>query len=99
MDEAEVEMEQSYKLLPTNMRVLYNLSLVYDKNGKPEKAEKTLLRGLWLEPQNEELLYTLAFHYVQQKQKPEALQTINKLNNLFPNNPNYQNLLEKAEGL
>ena len=51
------------KLMPENIRVYYNLSLLYDKNEDNLNAEKTLLNGLKIDVNNESLLYALAFQY------------------------------------
>ncbi len=99
IDDAIIEMENAYKLMPSNVKVIYNLSLLHEKKGNIRKAEKTLIEGLKFNPENEDLLYALSFHYLTHKQKQEALKFTRKIIKLYPNKPVYQNLMNKVENL
>jgi Flp pilus assembly protein TadD len=98
-EEAVLQMEQAHKLMPSNIRTIYNLGLLYEKLGRPKDAEKILLKGQWLEPENEDILYALAFVYLKQKQKKEAIEIAQRIIALYPNTPEYQNILKQAESL
>ncbi|UOB16113.1 tetratricopeptide repeat protein [Abyssalbus ytuae] len=97
IDEAIIQMEKAYKLMPSNHRVIYNLALLYEKKGNFIKAKKVFDTGLKLDPDNEELLYALAFHYLNQNKKEEALNITQKMIDLYPDKPLYQNLLNKIK--
>ena len=81
-------------LMPENIRVYYNLGLLYDKNHQPKKAEKTFLDALKIEPENESLLYALVYHYYNNGEIEKAKNNLKTLTQLYPNNAQYQNLLQ-----
>ncbi|WP_051892246.1 tetratricopeptide repeat protein [Arenibacter algicola] len=99
MNDAVIEMEHAHRLMPSNIRAIYNLGLLYQKVGKPKEAENILSSGLWVDAENEDILYALAFLYLQEKQKENALQTAKRIIALYPNKSEYQNLLRQANSL
>lgn len=99
MNDVVIEMEHAHRLMPSNIRTIYNLGLLYQKLGKPKEAENILSSGLWVDAENEDILYALAFLYLQEKQKKKALQTANRIISLYPNKSEYQNLLIQANSL
>ena len=79
--------------MPENIRAYYNLSLLHDKNKDHKKAEKTLIDGLKMDPENESLLYALAYHYATYDKKEKAINILLKLTEFYPENAQYQNFL------
>jgi predicted Zn-dependent protease len=71
------------------------LSLLYNKNGESLKADRTLLNGLKIDPNNENLLYALAFQYANANQIDKAKTVLIKLIQLYPNNTDYQRFLQQ----
>jgi len=94
-DDAIAQMKKANNLMPENIRIYYNLSLLYDKKKDFLNAEKTLLNGLKIDVNDESLLYALAFHYSNTNQLEKAKKIVTKLVQLYPNNTNYQNFLKK----
>jgi len=93
-DDAIKQIQQASILMPENIRVYYNLGLLYDKNHQPKKAEKTFLDALKIEPENESLLYALVYHYYNNGEIEKAKKNLKTLTQLYPNNAQYQNLLQ-----
>ena len=90
-------MQKAINYMPNNTRTYYNLSLLYSKNEDNKNAEKTLLKGLKIDGNNESLLYALAFHYFNTNQTNKARNILLKLINLFPDNRQYSNFLRQLE--
>jgi len=78
-----------------NIRVYYNLSLLYDKIKEQNLAEKALINGLKIETYNESILYALAFHYYKYGQIDKAKNMAIRLIQLYPNNTQYANFLRQ----
>lgn len=66
-------------------RILYNLGLLYQMTGQPDKSEKILNEGLQLEPTNFDLLYALFAFNMQQNNRSEAKIFIEQLRSNYPN--------------
>lgn len=99
MNDPVIEMQHTHKLMPSNIRAINNLGLFYQKAEKAKEAENILSNGLWVDAENEDILYALAFLCLQEKQKKKALQTANRIISLYPNKSEYQNLLTQANSL
>ena len=94
-DDAIKQMELATVYMPDNPRTYYNLSLLYDGIKNSKKAEQTIIRGLNALPQNESLLYLLAYHYANNNQKEKAKNIALQLVELFPNNSQYFTFLQQ----
>jgi len=81
--------------MPENIRVYYNLSLLYDKIKEQNLAEKTLINGLKVDANNESLLYALAYHYSTHNQTEKAKNIALRLVRLYPSNPQYMAFLQQ----
>jgi len=96
-NDAIVQMQKANGLMPDNIRVYYNLSLLYDKIKEQDLAEKTLLNGLKIDNSNESLLYALAYHYYIYGQTDKAKNIAMRLVKLYPNNPQYLSFLKSLD--
>ncbi len=91
--EAIQQLEHALTLQKDNARVFYNLGLLYQNQQEVTKAETTFEEGLQFHPQDEGLLYAMVFLQSTKKSNPDkAKQYARRLIQLFPNNPNYQQL-------
>jgi Flp pilus assembly protein TadD len=81
--------------MPGNIRVYYNLSLLYDAKQDQKNAEKTLVKSLEIDGNNKSLLYALAFHYSKYDQPEKAKKKLLKLVGLYPNNSQYASILQQ----
>ncbi|WP_139957265.1 tetratricopeptide repeat protein [Flavicella sediminum] len=93
--EAIVQMELATKYMSENTRVYYNLSLLYDGIQNYTMAEDALIRGLKIAPNEENLLYALAYLYQKNGQLDKAKNVTMKLVQLYPNNTQYYNFLQQ----
>ena len=94
-DDAIEQLELATIYMSDNPRAYYNLSLLYDGIQNKNKAESTIIRGLKALPQNESLLYLLAYHYANNNQKEKAKNIALQLVELFPNNSQYFTFLQQ----
>ena len=81
--------------MPENLRVYYNLGLLYEKKGDFKNAEKVFITGLKLDTSNQELLYGLAFIYAKSNQKEKAKNILQRLIELYPSNQQYRNFINQ----
>uniref|UniRef100_UPI003421B288 tetratricopeptide repeat protein n=1 Tax=Winogradskyella sp. TaxID=1883156 RepID=UPI003421B288 len=94
-DDAIVQMQNAVNYMPDNTRAYYNLSLLYGKKQDSKNAEQTLINGLKIDANNESLLYALAYHYSNTSQTNKAKNILSKLVNLYPNNTQYLDFLNR----
>ena len=94
-DEAIEQLEKAVEKMPDNIRVYYNLSLLYDSKEDQNNSEKTLIKGLKIDGKNESILYALAYHYSKYDQVEKAKNILIKLVQLYPNNVQYANFLQQ----
>lgn len=87
--EAIVSFDQCLKLKPNNPRIYYNYGLLLAKDN-PSKAEQVLLSGLKQWQNENSLHYALAYLYLNQGKKNEAIKYARFLKQNDPNNPDYQ---------
>ena len=78
----------------SNIRVYYNLGLVYQRLNELSRAENSLLRGYSESPDNFDIIYALIDFYAKQGNKVEALKFATELNHKYPSNQTAQQLLE-----
>ena len=81
--------------MPENIRVYYNLGLLYDKKQDYKNGEKILILGLKVDAKNEDLLYALAYLYSKSNQKEKAKNIVQRLISLSPNNQQYQSFFNQ----
>ncbi len=97
IDDAIEQMKNAIDRMPENTRAYYNLSLLYDKKQDSKSAEKELIKGLEIDATNESLLYALAYHYSNTNQTEKAINTLNRLIELYPNNSQYIGFLNNLK--
>ena len=95
VDDAIVQLKKATKIMPDNIRVYYNLGLLYDKKQDYKNGEKALIAGLKVDATNEGLLYALAYLYSKSNQKEKAKNIVLKLVELYPNNQQYKSFLNQ----
>ena len=91
---AERSFANAVKLKTNNPRVYYNYGLLLNALKKFKEAEMILQKGIALNPSSPEMYYALCFVYLQSNDKLKAKQMVIKLNELDPNNPDYQQLFK-----
>jgi len=97
IDEAIIQLKKAQDKMPENIRVYYNLSLLYNKKGDAINAEKILYQGLKIENDNESLLYALAYQFYTTGKYDQSKNVINKLIKEYPRNPQYVRFLEQLQ--
>lgn len=97
-EDAIEQLELATIYMSDNPRAYYNLSLLYDSIQNKKKSEATIIRGLKALPQNESLLYLLAYHYASNNQKEKAKNIALQLVKLYPNNSQYFTFLQQLNG-
>lgn len=95
VDDAIEQLEKAIFIMPENVRLYYNLGLLYNQKKAFKKAEKSFINGLKVDATNASLLYALGFVYSQSNQKEKAKNILERLVALYPNNQQYQNLLNQ----
>ena len=83
--------------MPEKIRPYCNISLLYDKVNDLINAELFALKGLKKDPNNEELLYMLAYLYSKDNKIEKAKKVVENLVKLDPSNTNYLNFLNQLK--
>ncbi|HEX6848796.1 MAG TPA: tetratricopeptide repeat protein [Chitinophagaceae bacterium] len=91
--EAERSFAKAVELKSANPRVYYNYGLLLNQNKKYKEAEAILQKGIGIDPSSE-MYYALCFVYLQLKDTEKTKQTVIRLKQLDPDNPNYQQLFK-----
>jgi tetratricopeptide (TPR) repeat protein len=91
--EAANHLEKALTQKNPNPRVYYNLGLVYQYLNENQKAEKVLLAGNKLVPNNFDIIFALANYYLKQENFSRSLQYANELKLNFPSKPEGQMIL------
>jgi len=91
--EAANHLEKALTQKNPNPRVYYNLGLVYQYLNENQKAEKVLLAGSKLVPNNFDIIFALANYYLKQENFSRSLQYANELKLNFPSKPEGQMIL------
>jgi len=76
-----------------NIRILYNLGLIYQVMGQDVKCVATLQKGLDLEPCNYDLLYALFAFHMNKKNREKATPFINRLKICYPDEKAVQQIV------
>lgn len=91
--EALAELAKAVETDPSIARFQYNYGLLLGQQGKPAEAEAALKAAARLEPDANEYLYALAFHYRGQQQWASAEYTAQELVTRVPGDFSYLLLL------
>ncbi len=67
-------LEQAQKLAPTDVRITYNLALLYDQTGNQEKAINLLTQIVKLKSNYRDAYYALGLFYDEQKERQKAIE-------------------------
>ncbi len=97
LDEAIVEMGKSADRLPDNPRIHYNYGLLLQQAGQFPFAETALQQAYTLAPNDRDVLLALATLYQQLGQFDDALIYARRLNELFPDNVQFFELVTWLE--
>lgn len=82
---------------PARVNTFYNYALKLQENKDYKLSISTIEKGLRLFPNNERLLYTKAIGFINLENLEKAYEAAILLNNINPNNPNYQQLIKNIE--
>ena len=82
--EAVEFLEKAARGLPRESRVHYNLGLLLQQTGEADAAETALRHALDLEPDNLDVLYALADHYIKRGRLSDALPLADEMIRLHP---------------
>jgi tetratricopeptide (TPR) repeat protein len=96
-DSAIFYLEKCTEINNQNAPAYYNLGLLYQQQKEGLKAEDAFLEGLKNNPDNERLLYAIAYFYLQEADKEQAKKFAQKLVSQFPNRPEYVEVLRLTE--
>ena len=91
--EAATYLEKDLLQKKPNARSYYNLGLVYQQLNENKKAEKILLKGNEMAPNNFDLIFALSDFYLKQKDYSKALKYATELKTKFPSKPEGQQLI------
>lgn len=94
LKQASDALKQASTLMPKNLRIRYNYSLILLEVGEKEKSLHELLALVKQEPNNGDYLYALINLYVQMERWDDALLWANKLSAINPNNPQIKLLID-----
>jgi Flp pilus assembly protein TadD len=94
---AEKSFAKAIELKSQNPRVYYNYGLMLNEKKKFNEAIAVLNKGVIIDPNASELYYALTFIYIQSNEVVKARQSAQKLKQLDPNNPNYQQLFSNLK--
>ncbi|MCL5090478.1 MAG: O-antigen ligase family protein [Patescibacteria group bacterium] len=97
LNEAITVAQNGLKLAPTDPKLVYNLGLLYGKEGNTEKTIELIKKALELKPNYEEARSTLAAYLEGLGRKEEALQELNYLLKYKPNDPDLLQRIEKLK--
>ena len=86
--------EQAAELMPDHGRLFYNLAIAHQTLENPEEAEQAYQRAIEIDRQNGDFRYGLITLYMQQEQYERAFEQAEILNQMYPNNPQIQQLLQ-----
>lgn len=97
LDEAIVALGRSADLLPNSPRIHYNYGLLLQQAGQFPSAEAALLEANRLAPSDSDTLLALAEFYLEIGRFDDALIYARQLNELFPNNVQFIELVTLLE--
>jgi tetratricopeptide (TPR) repeat protein len=94
LEKAETGFTNAIRINPNNIRASYNYALLLNQNGKAAEAEKVLKQALISDPYNGDVLNVLTIIYLQQNNRPRALETGKVLKQYHGNNPAYAQVFQ-----
>jgi tetratricopeptide (TPR) repeat protein len=92
--ESAEQLEIAATKTENNIRIYYNLGLIYQQLNKTTKAESSLLKGYSTSPNDFDIMYALVDFYVKRGDNNHALQFATEINQKFPSNPTGQQLID-----
>ena len=92
LPEAVVHLAKAAELAPERARIHYNYGLALQRLDQPQQAERELRRAAKLEPNSSDFWHALAVLYRQQQDWRQALECVNELVRLQPDNPEWLRL-------
>lgn len=98
LQQAEVHLNEAAQRLPSRPSVLRNLGLARQRLGRPIEAESAFRLGLAANPDDPNLLHTLAVLLIQQERLPEAIAIARQLERVAPG-PDSERFRRDVEGL
>jgi Flp pilus assembly protein TadD len=90
-------MARDARLLPESAAIQYRYGLSLYLNGEEEKAEQALRAAWRLEPDNDQFLYALVLFFDKFNRFDEAMDGVDQLLKLRPNEPQYLRLREMIQ--
>ena len=93
-DQARKWFEKAAEWMPDHGRLFYNLAIAHQTLENPAEAEQAYQRAIEIDPQNGDFRYGLITLYMQQAQYKKALEQAETLDQIFPGNPQIQQLLQ-----
>jgi len=97
LPEAVTHFETAAEHLPDQDRVYYNLAIANQTLDRPTEAETAYLKAIDSAPENPDYRYGIVTLYLQQEQYEAALEHVERLDQLVPNNPQVLQLLQMIE--
>ena len=91
-DEALMHLAQAAKFLPGTPRVQYNYGLLLQQMGQPVEAERALMQAVDQAPADPEILYAIVSLYANQGKRDKARPYAERLVQLYPTVPEFQQL-------
>jgi predicted CXXCH cytochrome family protein len=93
--EAAGELARAVRLMPDRARVRYNQGLLLQAAGRPREAEAALLGALALDGEDPDILYALAFLYLERRDDRRAAIHARRLFELWPDDARAHRLAER----
>ena len=97
-EEIQLHLRDS-ELLPESGQPHYQRGMLLYLLGRGDEATRALEEASGLEPQSFDYLMALVLLYEQSGQKAQAIQTLQKMDELRPNNPVVANLLHRIRAM
>lgn len=97
LNEAVKSLQKAISLAPTDPKLLYNLGLLYIKDGQNTKALATINQALELKPDYEEARNTLTIFYEDLGQKDKALEQLKLILQYKGSDPEIEARIEKLK--
>ncbi|QQG43137.1 MAG: O-antigen ligase family protein [Candidatus Daviesbacteria bacterium] len=86
-NQALTALDQTIKLSPSDPKLLYNKAIILGQDDKQEEAIKNLQQAIQLKNNYREAYVALGLFYFDQKNYPAAVENMNKVLRLVPNDP------------
>lgn len=97
LDQAIESLQMAKKRAPTDAKVLYNLSVLYEARGERDSAIETMKQAIMIKPNYKDAAYALYVFYRESGEEEEALQWLNYiLESIDPNDQEVLRILETS---